>query len=104
MRLDALRRHPLVSHFGVAYAITGGGIGAVIALRPLRETSAADDFRLVFAAMALGPSLAGIVMTLVLEGRAGISGLRKRHFHWRVGMRWYLVALGTTPMILLSIL
>lgn len=99
-----LSRHPLLFFFAFAYAISWGGIGGLIASRPLREASASQDFILVFAAMALGPFLAGIIMTLALDGREGISGLWKRLIRWRVGVRWYAVALGTTPMVLLPIL
>lgn len=99
-----LSRHPLLFYFAFAYAISWGGIGGLIASRPLREVSASQDFILVFAAMALGPFLAGLIMTLALDGREGISGLWKRLIRWRVGVRWYAVALGTTPMVLLPIL
>ena len=99
-----LSRHPLLFYFAFAYAISWGGIGGLIASRQLREASASQDFILVFAAMALGPFLAGIIMTLALDGREGFSGLWKRLIRWRVGVRWYTVALGTTPMVLLPVL
>jgi membrane protease YdiL (CAAX protease family) len=40
-----------------------------------------------------GPTLAAIVVTGVSEGRSGVKQLLKRVIQWRVGLRWYLVAL-----------
>ena len=40
----------------------------------------------------------------LLEGRAGMRQLASRLKRWRVGARWYAVALLTTPLFLLAIL
>ena len=46
-------------------------------LRPL-------DTGLMFLCMLLGPSIAGLTMTALLEGRAGLHELRSRLPRWRV--------------------
>jgi membrane protease YdiL (CAAX protease family) len=54
--------------------------------------------------MLLGPSTSGLALTALLEGRAGLRRLAARMAHWRLGLRWYLVALMTMPLLLLVIL
>lgn len=46
-----------------------------------------------------GPTLAALIVTGVTEGREGVRQFLKRFIQWRVGLRWYLVAL----FIILSI-
>lgn len=51
------------------------------------------------AIASFGPFLAAIVVLLICEGREGAKTLLGRMVRWRVGIRWYLVALGL-PIIL----
>jgi membrane protease YdiL (CAAX protease family) len=55
-------------------------------------------------AMLLGPSVAGILLTGFLYGRAGFRELRSRLLEWRVGARWYAVALLTAPLVFTAVL
>ncbi|WP_227379882.1 CPBP family intramembrane glutamic endopeptidase [Haladaptatus halobius] len=41
----------------------------------------------------LGPALAAILVTAVIEGRASVRRLLGRIKRWRIGLRWYVVAL-----------
>jgi uncharacterized protein len=106
MKLEhGLRRHPLLSYFALAFAISWGGILIVMGatdfdlldMRPL-------DTGLIFVLMLLGPSVSGLALTALLEGRAGFRRLRAAAVLWRVGVRWYLVALATMPLLLLATL
>ena len=97
-----LRRYPVCGFFAMAFGISWGGILVVLSatdfnlvdLRPL-------DTGLIFVLMLLGPSTSGLVLTALLEGRAGLRRLVARMAHWRLGLRWYLVALMTMPLLLL---
>lgn len=106
MRFQSLvRSYPVCSFFALAFGISWGGILAVLSatnfnlldLRPLHTG-------LIFVLMLLGPSVAGLTLTALLEGRDGLHRLRARLAHWRVGLRWYLVALVTMPLLLLATL
>jgi membrane protease YdiL (CAAX protease family) len=55
-------------------------------------------------AMILGPGVAGILMTGLLYGRAGLREFRSRLLNWRVGARWYAVALLTAPLSIMAVL
>jgi membrane protease YdiL (CAAX protease family) len=49
-----------------------------------------------------GPTMAALLMTAVLDGKAGVRALLRRLIQWRVGLRWYLLALFGPPLILLA--
>ncbi|MBY5162137.1 CPBP family intramembrane glutamic endopeptidase [Salsipaludibacter albus] len=46
-----------------------------------------------FGLLPPGPSLAALVVAAVLDGRAGVRSLLATTTIWRVGVRWYVVAL-----------
>jgi membrane protease YdiL (CAAX protease family) len=54
--------------------------------------------------MILGPGVAGILLTGFLYGRAGLREFWSRLLKWRVGARWYPVALLTAPLSMIAAL
>jgi membrane protease YdiL (CAAX protease family) len=63
-----------------------------------------DDAALVGGAALLGPTGAGILMTAWTGGKAGLRDLLRRLVRWRVGGRWYAVALLTAPVTAFAVL
>jgi hypothetical protein len=49
-------------------------------------------------------ALAAILVIALAFGRLGLRDLRSRLFRWRVGVRWYAVALLTAPLLMTVIL
>jgi membrane protease YdiL (CAAX protease family) len=47
-----------------------------------------------------GPTIAGFIMTRVVDGKEGVSRLWARYRNWRVGFQWYLVMFFTMPVLL----
>lgn len=100
-----LRRHPLLGYYAAVYGISWGGMlmvmGAngfdLVQMRPM-------DTGIIFVAMLLGPSVSGLAMTALLEGRAGLRHLQVSLMRWRVGVRWYAMALLTMPLLLVTVL
>ena len=84
---DFVKRHPLIAFFVLAYALTWP-------LIPVVSVSPLWGFPALF-----GPATAAIVVAAVADGRAGLKDLLGRVVRWRVGARWYAVALGL-PVIL----
>jgi membrane protease YdiL (CAAX protease family) len=82
-----VKRHPLVAFFVLAYALTWP-------LIPLVSVSPLWGFPALF-----GPALAALIVAAITDGRAGLRDLLSRLIRWRVGVRWYAVALGL-PMVL----
>jgi membrane protease YdiL (CAAX protease family) len=94
-----IHRAPLTVFFVLAYAISWAFIlpwsvseSAVgLGFLPYTLPDAYGIVMFVFA--PLGPALAAVVVTAVIEGRTGVRRLLGRIKRWRVGLRWYVVAL-----------
>ncbi len=91
--LRLLRRHPLISFFVLAYAISWTYVLVFLVVWPLPDTIVTDTPEL------LGPVVAGFVMTAVVSGKAGVRQLLRRFVLWRVGTVWYLLALLGIPAL-----
>jgi membrane protease YdiL (CAAX protease family) len=101
------RSHPLLSFYALAFAITWGGLIMVVGgPSEILGTPEALDARLglVLLAWLAGPSVASILMTGLVYGRAGLRDLLRRMTRWRVGARWYAVALLTAPLLSVAVL
>jgi membrane protease YdiL (CAAX protease family) len=79
--VSLIRRHPLISFFVLAYALSWWPIAFYAAgLSPSPIIS-------------FGPFLAALVVLAATQGKTGVVGLLRRIVRWRVGLRWYAVAL-----------
>jgi membrane protease YdiL (CAAX protease family) len=97
-----IRSHPLLAYFALAFAISWGGVlAAVVGSGAMDGTGPTNDSRFLFAVLAMlaGPSVAGIFMTAVLEGRNGVRALGARVLRWQVGARWFALALLMAPVL-----
>jgi uncharacterized protein len=103
-----IKRHPLLSYFILAFAISWGGILIAVGLGPGGFSATPQQLQMAVPyavpAMILGPSVAGILLTGLLYGRPGLREFRSRLLRWRVGARWYAVALLTAPLSMMAVL
>ncbi len=100
-----LRRHSLLCYFALCFGISWGGILLMCAATGFNLVAQQPlETGLIFAMMLLGPSAGGLILTAVLDGRAGLHHLGSGLMRWKLGARWYAVALLTTPLLLLAIL
>ena len=101
-------KHPVPSYYALVFAISWGGILLVAGLGPggIPATKEQVERLMPFALLALfaGPSVAGILMTGLVYGREGFRNLLARMTRWRVGARWYAVALLTAPLLVTATL
>jgi CAAX protease family protein len=97
-----IRRYKATSYFTLAFAISWGGILAVVrgGAIPAPPEEARRLFAFVYFAMLAGPAIAGLAMTVVLGGLTGLRDYRARLLKWRVAPAWYAVALFTAPTAL----
>lgn len=65
---------------------------------------AADAEYLLFPVLVLGVCVVGLALTAVLDGRSGLHDVVARIGRWRVGVRWYALALLTPPAVLVAVL
>jgi membrane protease YdiL (CAAX protease family) len=103
-----IKRHPLLSYYALVFAISWGGILLVVGLGPggIPATKEQVGALMPFMLLALfaGPSVAGLVMTGLVYGREGFRHLLTRMTRWRVGARWYALALLTAPLLVTATL
>jgi membrane protease YdiL (CAAX protease family) len=97
--LIAMRR-PVLTYFVVTLAISWGGFLLASGSGLLAGASWQTDPRFMAAvsAMLAGPPVAGILLTVIVSGQAGLRDLLSRLLAWRVGGRWYAVALLLAPI------
>ena len=102
-----LKSHPLISYFVLTFAITWslfvfavGGPGSIPATKEEFTTLPL----LAILAVLVGPSVSGLAMTGFLYGREGFRNLLTRLTRWRVGARWYALALLTAPLVFTVVL
>jgi membrane protease YdiL (CAAX protease family) len=95
-----IKTHPLLSFFALAFVISWAGIVLVVGPSGISANRLPSDMQiaLLFPTMVVGPSVAGLLLTALLYGREGFRELRSRLLKWRVGARWWAVALLTAPL------
>ncbi|QJY47429.1 CPBP family intramembrane glutamic endopeptidase [Pseudonocardia broussonetiae] len=84
------RQHRLVAFFGLAFAVSWW-------VWPFHALGLAPT-----AFFPCGPLVAALVVIGVTEGRPGYRTLGARMVRWRVGRRWWAVAIGT-PLAVLAV-
>ena len=101
-----ITKHPVLTYFALTFALSWGGFLLVGGSGLLAGTSWQTDPRFMAAvfAMLAGPPVAGILLTVLVSGRAGLRELISRLLKWQEGGRWYVVALLTAPIIETTVL
>ena len=96
------KKHLLLTFFATTFVISWGGVLTVVALAGIPESKArfAVVVPIAIAAMLLGPSIAGVMLTSVIDGRLGVRQLLSRLLKWRVAPRWYAIALLLAPLVI----
>lgn len=95
------RMHPVPAFYALAFAISWGGFVLVVGPHGF----ASGDWRAegVFLGAVLvmlgGPAIAGLVSIGLTGGREGFRDLLARLATWRVGARWYAMAILPAPLL-----
>lgn len=71
-----IKRHPMAMFLILTYVLSWWPMLFVDGLNPF------------------GPTIAALIVTAVVGGRAAVKALLRKQVQWRVKPRWYLVALG----------
>jgi CAAX protease family protein len=79
---NAMKRRPLVAFFVLTYALSW-----------LAWPLWASGLYPIAPVFSFAPFLAALIVLAVTLGKGGVGGLLRRMVRWRVGIRWYAVAL-----------
>jgi pimeloyl-ACP methyl ester carboxylesterase/membrane protease YdiL (CAAX protease family) len=101
-----IRRHPLLAYYVLTFALSWGGFALLVGPSSLVNTNwqAEGKFLSAIMAMLAGPSIAGLLLTGLVDGRAGYRDLFLRLGKWRVGIRWYALAILPAPIVSAGVL
>ncbi len=103
-----IKKYPLLSYFALTFAISWGVVLIAVGLGPGGFSATPQQLQMAVPyavpAMVLGPGAAGILLTGLIYGRAGLREFRSRLLRWRVGARWYAVAILTAPLLITAVL
>lgn len=101
-----ITRHPVVTYFVLTFAISWGGFVFVVGPGGFPGTGSQFDALLpsVASAMLAGPAVAGLLLTVLTSGTAGLRELLSRLLRWRVGVHWYVAALLPAPLLSAAVL
>jgi len=100
------KRYPVLTYFVLTFIFTWGCMAIAVYPDgfPITDEQFEQAGALVYVAMLVGPSGAGLLLTGFLDGRKGFRRLGSRLIRWRVNVRWYAVALLAAPLMITMIL
>lgn len=84
---------PLLTFVLITFGVTWIGWVPVAILSHVRDSRILANPLVSLSPFAFGPTAAGIIVTGMTEGRAGVRRLMRRVVAWRVRIGWYLVVL-----------
>jgi membrane protease YdiL (CAAX protease family) len=94
-----LGRHPLVSFFVLAYAVSWLLWSPMVIFKlPVFNPATHAPSLYILPGIAIGVTGSAFLMTAVTQGKAGVHRLLQRLVWWRVGLPWYAVAILLIPL------
>ncbi|MGD8402883.1 MAG: CPBP family intramembrane metalloprotease [Anaerolineales bacterium] len=101
-----IKKHAVLTYFVLTLIFTWGCMALAVSPGgfPITDEQLETSGALVYMAMLIGPSGAGLLLTGLLDGRAGFRRLFSRLFKWQVDAQWYAVALLAAPIMVTTIL
>ena len=101
-----IQKRQVLTFSALTFAISWGGMLMAVSLGGIPTNEEQSAILLVFSyiAMLIGPSLGGLLLTGAIDGKAGFRELGSRLSKWRVGVRWYAIALLVAPLLIVATL
>ena len=96
LMVGAIRRSPLASFVGLAYAVSWAWMFPFVAAGDVVRKGVGWPTH--FPAL-LGPAVAAFVVTALVWGRAGVRDLLARMARWRMPLRWWAATLSPVAFL-----
>ena len=93
-------RHPVAAFLCICYAVTWAT--AVPWFRARTDVLPFDLPMWGSLGTIFGVALAAVLVVAASDGRAGVRDLARRSLRWRVGVRWYVLAVLGLPVVVLA--
>ncbi|MEW6404024.1 MAG: type II CAAX endopeptidase family protein [Chloroflexota bacterium] len=94
-----IKRYPLAAFFIMTFILTEP---MTILANYIYDTTQSVPLVLPIAVLGACPLLSALVVSTVVGGKTGLLALLRKFTIWRVGLRWYLIALLLQPVLNLA--
>ena len=99
--MTTIKRQPVLTYLALVFGIPWGAF--FILVGPSGIPGTGDDIGrlmpLLYTVTMVSVFMSGILLTGLVDGRAGLRDLVSRLLRWRVGVHWYAVAVLTAPIL-----
>src|SRR5260221_13098697 len=103
--MNLVRKYPIITFYLLAFGISWTGAFILVAPKILGgESISKMDGLLMFPIMLTGPSIGGILMTFIIEGKEGLKRLWNKIKRVRLSLKWYLIATLIPPCLITLVL
>jgi membrane protease YdiL (CAAX protease family) len=89
-----IQRYPVLSFFVLITALGWLAVFAGTTWMPIDEAHPMTALHGLLVFAIASPSVVGVILTAVVDGRQGLKELWSRTVRWRVHWKWYLAALA----------
>jgi len=98
-------KYPVATYYIITFLISWGGLTILIG-GPGRISSQPTTvpFFLLYLITVAGPIISGVLMTVLFHGKKGYRDLFSRLFKWRIPVKWYAIALLSSPLTVFAAL
>lgn len=101
-----IKKCPVLTYYVLTFVISWGclllAIGGPVGI-PANSEQFGRLLPVVILALLAGPTVAGLLLTGLVQGFAGYRELLSRLLRWRVSVRWHPVAILTAPLLFMAI-
>lgn len=98
---EFVKKYAVAIYFFLTFALSWGVMSMMITPYSFPLTSEQSNAvgPMLYVGMLVGPSVSGLLMIGILDGKTGYRELFSRLTKWRVGVQWYAAAILGTPIL-----
>lgn len=104
--ISFLKKQSIAIYFLLTFAISWGCMGLMIKPYsfPLTPEQSQAVGPMLYVGMLVGPSVSGLLLLGLVDGKSGYRELLCRLTKWRVGIKWYAAAILGAPLLATTVL